>query len=261
MKLKKFTTMLFAAITLSIASVIPAFAMEQAKMDRYCDQVIEVLASEDKDMVMCSKHIPLQSSSDNWTEISSYFHYAYYCGDTNILFGYSNCKEHGPYGCMQIESIGSSKTAAQQHKEAKAKIAEWAATIDNSLSVKEKADAVYDIVTSHVTYGYNSEEDARAALNKTRNGYLCYDGTNITAYAGAMRGKAVCMGHAILYKQLCDLKEVPCEVIKNDRHAFNMVKIDGVEYLYDTVNAICKAGNIADMSAIFPEHYAIHSRF
>lgn len=253
-QIKKILTM---AMALTFTCAMPTFAMEKEVLEAKCDQVIEIMASENKDMELCSKHIPLKEG-ETAREVLYYFKYNYYCGDTNIVFGTTTCKKHGgANGCMVVQTIGSSQAAAQQHKEAVAKLQEMAAAIDNNLSSKEKADAIFALVDQGVAYAYATEEEARAAISKTRGGYSCYDGVDVTPYAALFRGKSVCWGHAMIFHKLCQLKGISEQVAINDYHAFNIVTIDGVSYLYDTVNGVKCGENPTHCAQERPRFYTI----
>ncbi|MBQ6857327.1 MAG: hypothetical protein IJO13_09525 [Lachnospiraceae bacterium] len=244
-------------MALTFACAMPTFAMEKEALEAKCDQVIEIMASENKEMELCSQHIPLKEG-ETAREILHYFKYSYYYGDTNVVFGTTTCKKHGgANGCLVVQAIGSSRTAAEQHKEAIAKLQEMASMIDDNLSEKEKTDAIFALVDQNVSYAYATEEEARAAISKKRGGYCCYDGVDITPYAALFRGKSVCHGHAMLFHKLCQLKGISEQVAINDFHAFNIVTINGVQYLYDTVNGVKCGEDPAYCAQERPRFYTI----
>lgn len=245
-----------AATIVSVLCANPVYAMDTAAMEVYCDQVISILDEEDKDMEVCATHIPL-SEKEAVKEIQEYFHYNYYCGDTNIVFGTTTCSKHGKKVCMIVQSVGSSKKAAMEHREAIAKIQSIADSIPDSLSAKEKADLAFLWITEHVTYAYGSTEEAKTAVSQTRGGYICYDKVNVTVYAALNRGKSVCIGQSLLFNKICKLKNIPCSMGANSLHTFNIITLNNEQLLYDTVNGISCGKVFADVASQYPVYYKI----
>lgn len=254
--MKKKSILATAVMILSVLCTNPVYAMDVNTMEKYCDQVITVLNEEDRDMEVCATHIPLSENEDP-NEINEYFHYNYYCGDTNVVLGTTICGKHGSKKCMIVQSIGSSKEAAAEHLEAVEEIQIIADSIPDDLSDKEKADLAFSWVTEHVTYAYETTEEAKAAISQTRGGYLCYDRIDITVYAALNRGKSICMGQSLLFNKICKIKDVPCSMGTNSLHAFNIVKIGNEQLLYDTVNGVSCGEAFAEVADQYPAYYKL----
>lgn len=253
---RKFTLATVVITVLFLLTSMRSYAMDTETLEKRCDQIISALESEDKDMELCATHIPL-TSEDNVVEIQDYFNFNYYCGDTNVVFVTTTCTKHGGKSCLMVESVGSSKQAAKQHKEAVSEIQKIADSISDGLSEKEKADAAFSWVTEHVVYSYSTTEEARAAASKTRGGFLCYDGTDLTVYSALTRGKSVCIGQALLFNKICKIKHVPCSMASNSSHAFNIVNIDNAQLVYDTVNGVSCGRSLAERVEKYPAFYKI----
>ena len=57
-----------------------------------------------------------------------------------------------------------------------------------------------------------------------------------TAYGALVNKKAVCEGYAKAYKLLMDAMGIPCDVVINEDHAWNVVCLEGNWYLVDVTN-------------------------
>lgn len=96
----------------------------------------------------------------------------------------------------------------------------------------EKVKLVYDYVTSHVSYDYNSSGKPLAH----------------SAYNAITEGKAVCQGYASLLYRLLREAEVPVRIItgtsQGQPHAWNIVKLNGMWYNLDsTWDSTLSGGN------------------
>lgn len=96
----------------------------------------------------------------------------------------------------------------------------------------EKVKLVYDYVTSHVTYDYQSSGNPQAH----------------SAYNALAKGKAVCQGYSSLVYRLLREAGVPVRVItgtsKGQNHAWNIVKLNGMWYNLDaTWDSTLAGGN------------------
>ena len=57
-----------------------------------------------------------------------------------------------------------------------------------------------------------------------------------TAYGALVNKEAVCEGYAKAYKLLMDAMGIPCDVVINEEHAWNVVCLEGKWYLVDVTN-------------------------
>lgn len=72
----------------------------------------------------------------------------------------------------------------------------------------------------------------RSNVNYVENGnYLQH-----TAYGALVNKEAVCEGYAKAYKLLMDAMGIPCDVVINEEHAWNVVCLEGNWYLVDVTN-------------------------
>lgn len=96
----------------------------------------------------------------------------------------------------------------------------------------EKVKLVYDYITSHVSYDYNSSGKPLAH----------------SAYNAITEGKAVCQGYASLLYRLLREAKVPVRIItgtsQGQPHAWNIVKLNGMWYNLDsTWDSTLSGGN------------------
>ncbi len=127
------------------------------------------------------------------------------------------------------------RTDAEQEAEFDAKLQEVMAQLDiQEASDYEKCSAIYDYITSHVTYDHDAYQ---AHLQGDDRGYdLAY-----TAYSALIHGKAVCQGYATLFYAMCRYAGLEVLMVdgiaQNDdgwgEHAWNLVRIDGYWYQAD----------------------------
>lgn len=90
-------------------------------------------------------------------------------------------------------------------------------------TAKVKSDAIYKYITQNVEYDYANLENEDYKLK-------------YTAYAALINGTAVCQGYASLYYRMAKKCGLDARVISgvsyNQRHAWNIVKADGLHYYY-----------------------------
>ena len=128
------------------------------------------------------------------------------------------------------------RTTAEQEAEFDARLQEVMAelAIENETEY-EKCRAIYDYITSHVTY---DREAYQAHLQGDDSGYdLAY-----TAYSALIGGRAVCQGYATLFYAMCKCAGLNVLMVDGiaqgqdgwGEHAWNMVQIDGYWYQADS---------------------------
>ncbi|MBQ8623394.1 MAG: leucine-rich repeat protein [Oscillospiraceae bacterium] len=117
-------------------------------------------------------------------------------------------------------------TTAQQEAQLDVEIA----NLLNSLNLYNASDfdkvkGIYDYICSNVTYDHSNVNDESNTLKHT-------------AYAALINKTAVCQGYALLFYRLALELGVDCRLISgdshNERHGWNIVRIDGVYYNLDT---------------------------
>ena len=93
-------------------------------------------------------------------------------------------------------------------------------TLEPGMSDYEIAKALHDYVVLNTAYGFPDNVPRPTAV---------YSG-----YFSLLWGCGVCTDYAMAYQLLMDMAGVPCEVVTNDTHAWNVVQIDGEWYHVDT---------------------------
>lgn len=82
----------------------------------------------------------------------------------------------------------------------------------------DKVLAAHEYLRSHVNYVDGDD-------------YLYH-----TAYSALINKEAVCEGYAKAYKVLLNSMDIPCEIVINEDHAWNEVKLNGKWYVVDVTN-------------------------
>lgn len=120
---------------------------------------------------------------------------------------------------MAEETVSEDK--ATYIKQANAKINEIAESIPDKVSEEAQVREIYKWITSNVKYDESK--------------------THGTSADAALNGEATCNGYALLFQQLCSLKDIQCAYIlgetsvkKDSNHAWNAVRIDNQWYLVDS---------------------------
>ena len=107
----------------------------------------------------------------------------------------------------------------ERDKQVEQKLCELAAQlIDKDSSWHENAHAVYDFLTSHITYAQDTGEgdaDTQSVIQ--------------SAYGALIQGRCVCQGMAEAYARLLTQADIPCRVVwgytfDGTRHAWNVVQ-------------------------------------
>ena len=127
------------------------------------------------------------------------------------------------------------RTTLEQEAEFDAKLQEVMAGLDiENESEYGKCRAIYDYITSHVTYDHDAYQ---AHLQGDDSGYdLAY-----TAYSALIGGRAVCQGYATLFYAMCRYAGLNVLMVDGiaqgqdgwGEHAWDMVQIDGYWYQVD----------------------------
>lgn len=109
-----------------------------------------------------------------------------------------------------------------------------------SYTTKEQNNQVNQIISEAIKSFTGTDYDKilaaqiylRSNVNYVESGnYLQH-----TAYGALINKEAVCEGYAKAYKLLMDAMGIPCDVVINEEHAWNVVFLDGKWYLVDVTN-------------------------
>lgn len=102
------------------------------------------------------------------------------------------------------------------------------------LSALKREKLLFNYIAEHVTYDDEAWEQVKTDRRKATQHSDAW-----SAYGALVKGKAVCQGIACAFKLLCDQVDIPSLVVigtiaKNlERHAWNIVRIDGQFYHVD----------------------------
>lgn len=144
-----------------------------------------------------------------------------------------NCSAIGRKGVykMTIDYTIPYFTTKEQEKELDKKVDKILKSLDlDGKTDFEKVCAVYDYLTSHVTY---DDETAKKEINGNMSNQISH-----SAYGAICKGTAVCQGYAnALYRLLLsvgvDSRIVSGKGLERD-HAWNIARIDGKYYCLDS---------------------------
>ena len=93
-------------------------------------------------------------------------------------------------------------------------------TVEPGMSDYEIAKALHDYVVLNTAYGFPSDVPRPTAV---------YSG-----YFSLLWGCGVCTDYAMAYQLLMDMAGIPCGMVTNASHAWNIVQLDGEWYHVDT---------------------------
>lgn len=150
-------------------------------------------------------------------------------------FDYSYTSENASIITLNLTYSNSNTESRQANfKALDQKAASIVASVTKpEMTEREKAQALSNYVAQNVKYDF-------AGFQRYQSGQSVYD--QQTAYAGLVRGSAICQGFARAYKLLCDKAGIPCIVVFGTTkqfgtaHAWNRVQLDGKWETVDTSN-------------------------
>ena len=147
--------------------------------------------------------------------------------------------EQTPYGCYGVEGFWCLEEAGQAARtlwvtyngadqeylaRSRAATAQALEAIDQcvqpGMSDYEIAKALHDYVVLNTAYGFPSDVPRPTAV---------YSG-----YFSLLWGCGVCTDYAMAYQLLMDMAGIPCGMVTNASHAWNIVQLDGEWYHVDT---------------------------
>lgn len=109
-----------------------------------------------------------------------------------------------------------------------------------SYTTKEQNDMVSKVVNDAIKAFTGTDYDKVLAAQIYLRSNVEYMETGNylqhTAYGALVNKMAVCEGYAKAYKILLDAMGIPCDVVINEDHAWNVVCLDGNWYLVDVTN-------------------------
>ncbi len=120
----------------------------------------------------------------------------------------------------------------------------------------EKARSIYQWVILNINYDEKAYKKGNKRINRSNQDILD-------------RRKAICWGYASLFKAMCDIATIPCDIISGysktsltaapdldvPNHAWNSVKLDGKWYLLDATWDSGGIGQASDFKAKFNSDY------
>lgn len=104
-------------------------------------------------------------------------------------------------------------------------IHKWAKSIDpdNKADRYTKVRRIWNIMTSNMEYNFDDNKSNMTSTHDT------------TTIGGTLYGKAICEGYMRIFKALCDEVGVPCLLVGNSSHGWNIVQMENDKwYTVDT---------------------------
>lgn len=148
--------------------------------------------------------------------------------DINYMFqiSYSDANDYGIIKCTVYGHLRLLK----QHSDS---VINWVvsntpAICATSPTMADKAKAIFTYIVNNVSYG-------NLNLDNKEVGYTAY---------GAINGAAVCEGIAQLYYNMALAAGIPCRIVVDNNHAWNIVQIDGIWYIVDATTGISMRNNL-----------------
>lgn len=199
-----------------------------------CDKIMNILSNEDASQNYVETGVVLRNFEE-MKEFDKYFDNLYYNGNIYVFFVWQSTGDPDSPGNVYVKSNGSSRQAYEEHVQATSKIKEIARSIGGN-TVSEKLAGIYDYVYKSVQYADQNTIDAVKKMNSKskRN----YEGIYATGYTAVMNGISTCIGYSSIFQRLCSEKGIPCAIIRNSTHAYNVVLLDGQTYFYDLTNDV-----------------------
>lgn len=161
-----------------------------------------------------------KEKATNFNLVGDYNKYSIYNGQK---VEYSCRSYYGKYR-YTFTFTPSYKTTFAQEDEFKYKLNNVMASLDlTNKTSYERVKSIYDYICTNVSYDNENPDD--------------YD-LKYTAYSALINKKAVCQGYACLFYIMCKEANIPVRIIagygQNQRHAWNIVKLDNYYYNIDT---------------------------
>lgn len=166
-------------------------------------------------------------STEDITAFVNYFRREYYNGSQPLTFKYT--VRSGLYR-FWMEAPCPMETAAGEHEENTAAILDIARSLTGG-SEEELVSNAASYVESILYYDY----DAMAAILQERAGAAAE--TYKTVGHSLRTGSAICYDYALIAQRILQAAGVKAAVAMNGEHAFNLVRIDGRDYIYDLTAA------------------------
>lgn len=129
------------------------------------------------------------------------------------------------YGYDQVDTLKYVQSVLDPIAEEAVKLPEY-----------ERAGFLYDRVVDMLDYGYPEYKSTEELKNDKRDLWgACVDTRDVGPTLIAKKG--LCLEYSNVYRRLCNLAGLDCAVISNGDHAWNVVKINGKLYYFDTSSA------------------------
>lgn len=108
------------------------------------------------------------------------------------------------------------------------KLDEIDSKMDPSWSDQQKIEFLYKYLRDNIKYNENGLSQKIEDGSGKR--YARYE-----SLVGLIEGESTCQGFAHIFKELCDRNNIECSEMGSEKHAYNVVTIDGKNYVVDTV--------------------------
>ncbi len=100
--------------------------------------------------------------------------------------------------------------------------------INPAWSDKQKVVFIYDWLRTAIEYDAKYKDKEYAFFRGVRLGNICN-----RSLRGFYTKETVCVGYSIMFRELLDRQGIECSVSENDIHDYNVVTLQGKNYLFD----------------------------
>lgn len=170
-------------------------------------------------------------SAEEVISFVDFFRKEYYNGNRPLVYKYAD--KSGVYK-IQIEAPCSMETIASEHTDNTAAILKIAQE-----SIGRTEEETVNNIASYVEEALYYDNDAAAVINQERaesvvgpmNRQYQAIGYSLTT------GSAICYDYAMIAQRILQAAGIEAAVAMNAEHAFNLIRIEGQDYLYDLTEA------------------------
>lgn len=215
------------AATQAATTVKPYTEEEEAEIASIEQEILKALESGKQKIALTGYHI----TTDRIVEGDAFLYftvkYPKYKG-VSLSFSFATATDRTVTGADIYWSEPDKKRSDEMEK-ATDEIVNRIQNSPRELKDYEKAFLAYQWLCEHVVYDpkYNSSLSIEENTQKL-------DRDDFTAYGALVKGVAVCSGYANAYQYIMQGRlGIPCDVVVNTTHAWNMIYVDGQYYHVD----------------------------
>lgn len=216
------------AVTQAATTVKPYTEEEKAEIASIEQEILKALESGKQKIALTGYHI----TTDRIVEGDAFLYftvkYPKYKG-VSLSFSFATTTDRTVTGADIYWSEPDKKRSDEMEK-ATDEIVNRIQNSPRELKDYEKAFLAYQWLCEHVVY--DSKYNSNLSIDEN-NKQL--DPDDFTAYGALVKGVAVCSGYANAYQYIMQGRlGIPCDVVVNTTHAWNMIYVDGQYYHVDS---------------------------